>query len=262
MKTSLRVRADKLLVERGLVTSRERAQALILSGAVFSGEQRIEKPGERLPAEAPLEIRGAELPYVSRGGVKLAHALDTFGVTVQGRVALDVGASTGGFTDCLLQRGAARVYAIDVGYGQLAWKLRTDPRVSLFERTNIRHFNPGRLPEQPSLAVIDVSFISLRLVLPAVLPLLCSGAELLPLVKPQFEVGRERVGRGGVVRDPEARREAVTSIRQFAEELGLVCRGETASPIPGPKGNVEYFLYLQALPPARPAERATLGRSL
>lgn len=244
MKATSRVRVDQLLVERGLVTSRERAQALILSGAVFSSEQQVKKPGERLPVDAPLEIRG-DLPYVSRGGLKLAHALDTFAIRVPGRVALDVGASTGGFTDCLLQRGAARVYAIDVGYGQLAWKLRNDPRVFLFERTNIRNVTPQQLPEQPSLAVIDVSFISLRLVLPVVLRLLSAGADLLPLVKPQFEVGRERVGRNGVVRDPEARREAVAGIRQFAEELGVVSRGETASPILGPKGNVEYFLHLQ-----------------
>jgi 23S rRNA (cytidine1920-2'-O)/16S rRNA (cytidine1409-2'-O)-methyltransferase len=244
MSAPRRIRIDKLLVERGLVPSRERAQALVLAGAVYCGTEPVRKPGTLLPEDADLELRGTDCPFVSRGGIKLAHALDVFHIDVVGRAAVDVGASTGGFTDCLLQRGALRVYAIDVGYGQLAWKLRTDPRVRFFERTNIRHFSAERLPERVGLAVIDVSFISLRLVLPAVRPLLLPGAEVLPLVKPQFEVGKGQVGSGGVVRDPELRERAVAEIRAFAEASGFLCHGVCPSPITGPKGNVEYFLHL------------------
>ncbi len=259
MRSRRRVRADKLLVERGLAPSRERAQALVLTGAVYHGTQPVRKPGTLLPEDAALEIRGEDLPFVSRGGLKLAHALDSFALDVRGRIALDVGASTGGFTDCLLQRGAARVYAIDVGYGQLAWKLRSDPRVVVLERTNIRHVTPEQLPERASLAVIDVSFISLRLVLPVIVGLLLPGADVLPLVKPQFEVGRELVGSGGVVRSATAREAAVRAIRAFAVQLGFTCCGECTSPITGPKGNVEYFLHLRLPESPRPAEPATPG---
>ena len=239
-------RIDKLLVDRGLAGSRERARRLLMSGAVWVAQRRIDKPGALVPVEAPVEVRGADIPFVSRGGLKLDAALTYWSVPVNDLVAVDVGASTGGFTDCLLQRGVRRVYAIDVGYGQFAWNLRRDPRVQLFERTNIRQFEPDRLGELVDVAVIDVSFISLRLVLPAVLRLLVAGGILLPLVKPQFEVGRGEVGKGGVVRDPARQHAAVGAVRHAAEELGLRCLGELASPILGPRGNQEFFLYLKS----------------
>lgn len=249
---SRRVRIDKLLVDRGLVPSRDRAQRLILAGDVWIGQQRVGKPGDTVANDALVEIRGPDIPYVSRGGLKLAGALDHFGIDAADRLALDVGASTGGFTDVLLQRGARQVYAVDVGYGQFAWSLRRDPRVVLFERTNIRTLPPGTIAELVDLAVIDVSFISLRLVFPAVLPLLKPGAILLPMVKPQFEVGKGRVGSGGVVRDAALQQEAVDSVRAAANALGCISRGVYESPILGPKGNREFFLLLLAPPDLMP----------
>jgi 23S rRNA (cytidine1920-2'-O)/16S rRNA (cytidine1409-2'-O)-methyltransferase len=239
-----RVRLDRLLLERGLVDSRERARRLIMAGLVLVDDRPVTKPGTALPGDAAIRLRTPESRYVSRGGEKLAGALDAFGLDVQGLVALDVGASTGGFTDCLLQRGARRVIAVDVGYGQLAWQLRQDPRVTVIERTNARTLTPTVLPDTPDLAVVDVSFISLRLVLPAVLACLCRPGTIVALVKPQFEVGRDHVGKGGVVRDPTLRAAAVTSVRNAAEALGLQVRGEADSILPGPKGNREVFLWL------------------
>lgn len=241
--TTKRARLDKLLVDRGLVGSRERARRLIMSGEVWVRDRRVDKPGALVPTDAEPELRGADIPFVSRGGLKLDAALTHWSIEVQGVVAVDVGASTGGFTDCLLQRGARHVYAIDVGYGQFAWTLRQDPRVTLFERANIRDFAPAKLPGRAGLAVIDVSFISLRLVLPAVLRLIEPGAVILPLVKPQFEVGRAQVGKGGVVRDPEVQRAAVEAVTGYGSGLGLIFHGDFPSPILGPKGNQEFFLY-------------------
>ncbi len=235
-------RLDKLLVERGLVPSRERARALILAGEVLVGEQVVDKAGAQVGTEVEIRLRGEDLPYVSRGGVKLQKGLEAFAVAVAGRVALDVGASTGGFTDCLLQHGAAKVYAVDVGYGQLAWKLRQDPRVMNLERTNIRRLTPADLPERPGLAVIDASFISLDKVLPPILALLAEGAEIIALIKPQFKVGRGQVGKGGVVRLHE---EVVEKVKILAGELGCTVLGVTESPILGPKGNREFLIYLR-----------------
>jgi 23S rRNA (cytidine1920-2'-O)/16S rRNA (cytidine1409-2'-O)-methyltransferase len=240
------VRIDRLLVDRGLVASRERAQRLVLAGDVLVDDRPVTKPGTVVPADAPIRLRTEETAYASRGGEKLAGALDTFGIDPAGRVALDVGASTGGFTDCLLRRGAARVIAVDVGYGQLAWKLRQDARVMVLDRTNARALTPAQLPETPDLAVVDVSFISLALVLPAVAACLAPGGEVVALVKPQFEVGRGEVGKGGVVRDPALRAASVAKVRDVATALGLTVVGEAESVLPGPKGNREVFLHLRA----------------
>jgi len=239
-----KLRIDRLLVERGLVSSRERAQRLVMEGDVLVGERPVTKPGTEVPDDAPIRVRGAKAPFVSRGGEKLAGALDAFATDVAGRTVLDVGASTGGFTDCLLQRGARRVLAVDVGYGQLAWRLREDARVFVLERTNVRSLVPEMLPETPELATVDVSFISLTLVLPPVAAVLAPEATVLALVKPQFEVGRRQVGKGGVVRDPAARSAAVVRVREAAERLGFTVRGEAESVLPGPKGNREVFLWL------------------
>ncbi len=239
------MRADIAVFEQGLAPSRERARALILAGQVLCGDRPVEKAGDLLPAGMALRVRGEPMPYVSRGGLKLAHALDAFAVDVKGAVAVDIGASTGGFSDCLLQRGAARIYCIDVGHGQLDWKLASDPRVVVIDRTNIRHMPPDRIPERATLAVIDVSFISLRLVLPAVPPLLVPGSPVVALVKPQFEVGREKVGKGGIVRDDEDRRQALADVAQAARSLGFAVLGETTSPITGGKGNVEFLIHLR-----------------
>jgi 23S rRNA (cytidine1920-2'-O)/16S rRNA (cytidine1409-2'-O)-methyltransferase len=247
------VRIDRLLVERGLVASRERARRLVMAGAVLVGDRPVTKPGTEVPDDAAVRLRGEDSPYVSRGGEKLAGALDAFGIDVGGLVALDVGASTGGFTDCLLQRGVRRVIALDVGYGQLAWKLRQDPRVVVMERTNARLLTADMLPEAPDLAVIDVSFISLATVLPPVAAVVKPGGTAMALVKPQFEVGRGRVGKGGVVRDPALRAEAVRSVRETAERLGLAVRGEAESVLRGPKGNREVFLWLSPRPEGRSA---------
>jgi 23S rRNA (cytidine1920-2'-O)/16S rRNA (cytidine1409-2'-O)-methyltransferase len=249
----VRVRLDRLLVERGLVESRERARARIMAGDVLVGDVPMTKPGSEVAADAEVRLRGEGSAFVSRGGDKLAGALDRFGLEVRDRVALDVGASTGGFTDCLLQRGARRVIALDVGYGQLAWRLRQDPRVVVIERTNARELTPDMLPQVPDLAVVDVSFISLAKVLPAVAAVLPPGAAIVALVKPQFEVGRGRVGKGGVVRDPELRAESVASVRAAAERLGLTVRDEAESVLPGPAGNREVFLWLSRAPADRSA---------
>ena len=246
-----RVRADVALVEQGVAASREKARALILAGEVLAGDRAVDKAGELIAPDAPLRLRGgAPMPYVSRGGVKLAHALAAFGIDVRGRAALDVGASTGGFTDCLLQAGAARVTCVDVGYGQLDPKIARDPRVTVVDRTNIRHAPPDLLPVPADVVVIDVSFISLKLVLPALPPLAQPGADVIALVKPLFEVGRARIGKHGVVRDEGARADAVADVAAAARALGFVVRGDTPSPIAGAKGNLEHFLHLAA--PARP----------
>jgi 23S rRNA (cytidine1920-2'-O)/16S rRNA (cytidine1409-2'-O)-methyltransferase len=249
------VRADQALVAQGLAPSRERARALILAGEVLAGDRPLDKAGDLVSSEVTLRLRNPPMPFVSRGGVKLAHALTSFAVEVAGRVALDVGASTGGFTDCLLQAGAARVYCVDVGYGQLAAKIATDERVVIRDRTNIRNVPPDFLPEKIDLAVIDVSFISLALVLPALPPLLRPGASVIALVKPQFEVGRARVGKGGIVRDEAARAEALAGTAATALRLGYQVLGDAVSPITGGgggggghgsgKGNIEFLLHLR-----------------
>ena len=241
-----RVRLDLLVVDRGLAPSRERAQRLILAGDVLAGERPATKPGALVAADTPLRLRAVQSAYVSRGGEKLAGALDAFGIDPQGRTALDVGASTGGFTDCLLRRGARRVVALDVGYGQLAWSLRQDPRVVVIERTNVRHLQAADLPEPPELVTVDVSFISLALVLPVIARVVVPSSPVIALVKPQFEAGRGQVGKGGVVRDDGVRAAAVARIRTAAVELAFAVRGEADSVLHGPKGNREVFLWLEA----------------
>ena len=240
-------RLDVALFARGLAESRERAQRLVMAGLVFVDGERARHAGKRVRADAEIVVTGADHAYVSRGGVKLAGALDAFALDPARLVCVDVGASTGGFTDCLLQRGAALVHAVDVGYGQLAWKIRNDPRVRVHERTNMRTLPPGTLDPAPRLAVIDASFISLRLLLAPTLAQLERPATVVALVKPQFEVGREAVGKGGVVRDADARDGAVASVASAAAELGLAVAGSCESPITGAKkGNVEFFLHLVA----------------
>lgn len=245
-----RERLDKLLVDRGHAASRERARAMIMAGAVRMGDRVLDKAGTLVDPEAAIQVTAGDLPYVSRGGVKLAGALDALGIDVAGRLVLDVGASTGGFTDCVLQRGARRVVAVDVGYGQLAWTLRQDPRVTLLERCNVRHLEAARLPAQPDCAVVDASFISLTLILPRIAELVAPGSIIVALVKPQFEVGKGQVGKGGVVRDPALHAAAVERVRAAASGLGLRVLGECASPILGPKGNREFFLALRTSPAA------------
>ena len=238
-----RKRADLLLVERGLVETRNRAQALILSGRVYSGESRIEKSGALMAPDAPLSIRET-MPYVSRGGLKLHGALEHFGIDPKGFRCLDVGASTGGFTDCLLQAGAAEIYAVDVGYGQLDWKLRNDPRVTVMERTNFRNIGDDALPHDLDLVVVDVSFISLRLILPRMGTFMKKGASAVVLIKPQFEAGREKVGKGGIVRDAGVREETVRGLLEVAEEEGFLVSDTVESPIKGASGNREYLAHL------------------
>ncbi len=236
-------RADLMLVDRGLVESRAKAQALIMAGKVFSGERRIAKPGEQMVDSAPLELRGQDHPWVSRGGLKLAHAIQHFGLDARGAVAIDVGASTGGFTDVLLAQGAQRVYAIDVGHGQLAWKLRQDPRVVVLERVNARHLDSTRIPEPVDWVVCDASFIGLEVVLPAALALTKPGAICVALIKPQFEVGPARVGKGGVVRDPALHQEVCERIVSwFGARPGWSVLGLCESPIQGPEGNREFLI--------------------
>ncbi len=242
-KGSSRERLDKLLVERGLVESREKARALIMAGSVVVNGQKVTKAGTRVPADAEIEII-EDLPYVSRGGLKLEAALRHFGIDVKGKVCVDIGASTGGFTDCLLRHGAKRVYAVDVGYGQLHWKLRNDPRVVNIERTNIRYMPRERIPEEVDFVCVDVSFISLEKVLPKVKELLGKKGEAVCLVKPQFEVGPEKVGRGGIVKKEEYRMESIEKVKEAASRLGFEIGGVIESPIKGAKGNVEYLLYL------------------
>jgi 23S rRNA (cytidine1920-2'-O)/16S rRNA (cytidine1409-2'-O)-methyltransferase len=240
-----KVRLDCLLAERGLAQSRQRAQALILAGAVLVDDRPADKAGSLVRADAEIRIRGEQNPYVSRGGLKLRGALDAFGLDVTGLIAMDVGASTGGFTDCLLQTGSAKVYAIDVGYGQLAWKLRQDPRVVCIERTNIRHYDGNGIGEPIDMAVIDASFISLKLVLPKVMELIRDGAVILALVKPQFEVGKGEVGKHGVVRDPALHERVLAELEVFSREIGLAVLDRCPSPITGPEGNREFFLCLR-----------------
>lgn len=241
-------RLDVLVHERGLADSRTRAQALILAGLVVVDDQRVDKPGTRVSVDAELRLKGEVLPYVSRGGLKLKGALDAFKLDVRGAVCADIGASTGGFTDCLLQEGAVRVHAIDVGYGQLHEKLRQDARVISRERVNARHLTDDDLPEPVQVVVIDVSFISLELVLPAVLPKLIPGGLLIALVKPQFEVGLAHIDKGGVVRDPIARQGAIDRIRAFVAGQGMTELGVIDSPVPGPAGNLEALLVSKKRP--------------
>lgn len=238
-------RLDKMMVESGLVESRHKAQALIMEGKVWVGEKRMEKAGIRIGRDEVIEIRGKEYPYVSRGGTKLEKALDYWQINVPGKTFLDVGASTGGFTDCLLQRGADRVCAVDVGYGQLAWKLQCDERVVNIERTNIRYLTKEELGVEPDSAVVDVSFISLKKVIPKVIELIKKGGDIIALIKPQFEVGKGEVGKRGVIGDPQTHKKVIQEISSFALEAGLVVRGVVESPLLGPKGNREFFIFLR-----------------
>lgn len=243
-----RVRVDVALVERGLVESRAKAQALILAGLVYSETRRIDKAGDLIPAEAPLHIKGQVHPWVSRGGLKLVKGLDHFAIDPAGLTAIDVGASTGGFTDVLLSRGAAKVYAVDVGHGQLAWKLRQDARVVVMEKTNARHLTAAEIPDPLDLVVCDASFIGLDVVLPAAMALTRPGAHLVALIKPQFEVGKGRVGKGGVVRDPALHDEVCERIRTWIASLpGWEVLGLTDSPILGPEGNKEFLIGARRL---------------
>jgi 23S rRNA (cytidine1920-2'-O)/16S rRNA (cytidine1409-2'-O)-methyltransferase len=239
-------RADRLLVDRGLVSSRERARALIMAGDVIIGDHKVDKPGQLVDTTLAVRIKN-DLPFVSRGGLKLQKALEYFAIDVNGLTVVDVGASTGGFTDCLLQRGAAHVYAVDVGYGQLAWKLRQDVRVLSLEKTNIRYLEPETLPTLPDMAVIDASFISLDKILPNTLRLVKRSGTIIALIKPQFEVGRGEVGKGGVVREPEKHAAVIESVCSLAESLHLEVIGVTESPITGPKGNREFLVCLRKL---------------
>ncbi len=236
-------RLDKILLDKGLAASRDRARALIMEGRVLVNGHPVNKAGEPVGSDSLIELRGEDIPYVSRGGLKLEAAIKHFGISLTGKAAMDVGASTGGFTDVMLQRGAVRVYCIDVGYGQLAWKLRQDPRVVLLERTNIRHLDRERIPESIDIATIDVSFISLSKVVPTVLAFLRDGGEIVALIKPQFEVGKGEVGKGGIVKDVAKRLAAVDRVKNELEESGLEVIGVIESPILGQKGNVEYLAY-------------------
>jgi len=253
-------RLDLLLVARGLAETRAKAQAVVMSGLVYVDGRKADKPGMSYDGDAAIEVRGAACPYVSRGGLKLEKALRGFGVDPSGYVCADSGASTGGFTDCLLQHGAAKVYAVDVGYGQLAWKLRQDPRVVVMERTNLRYVTPEDLGEALDLATIDVSFISLRLVLPAVARLLGPDGQVICLIKPQFEAGRGKVGKKGVVRDPEVHREVLEDFLSYAPASGFTVRNLTYSPVRGPEGNIEFLARLTRGPgPAELPEPAALA---
>lgn len=241
----MKKRLDILVTERGLAESREKAKTLIMVGQVYVDGQKADKPGDTFSEDAAVEVRGKGLPYVSRGGLKLEKAMREFGLQLQGRTCMDIGASTGGFTDCMLQNGAQRVYSVDVGYGQLAWSLRTDPRVVNLERTNARYLTREQVPEEIDFFSVDVSFISLTLILPAVRPLLAEHGQAVCLIKPQFEAGREKVGKKGVVRDKAVHEEVIEKIRSFALENGFSVLGLTFSPVKGPEGNIEYLIYLE-----------------
>ncbi len=242
----MKIRLDQLLVDRGLVESKTRAQALIMAGLVYTGEKRLDKPGQPVPEDLQIDVRGQDHPWVSRGGLKLAKAIESFPISPAGKVAIDVGASTGGFTDVLIQTGAAKVYAVDVGQGQLAWKLRQDPRVVVLEKTNARHLTAEQIPEPVDLVVCDASFIGLETVLPAALSLTKPQAWLAALIKPQFEVGKGRVGKGGVVREPELHKEVCDRIEAWVGALpGWTVRGIVESPIKGPEGNIEFLIAAQ-----------------
>jgi 23S rRNA (cytidine1920-2'-O)/16S rRNA (cytidine1409-2'-O)-methyltransferase len=238
-------RFDLLLVEKGFFASRQRARAMIMAGKVLVNNIRIDKPGVTVSESDAIEILGKDIAFVSRGGLKLASALENFKLSVNNLVCLDVGASTGGFTDCLLQNGAARVYAVDVGYGQLAWKLRNDPRVVVFERTNIRHMAPETLPEAVDIVTVDVSFISLKIVIPAIMGFMQNDARIIALIKPQFEVGKGQVGKGGVVRDRRLHTKVIEDLTAFFENSGFASESVIPSPILGPKGNREFFIFLK-----------------
>lgn len=240
-----KIRLDQRVFELGLTESREKAKALIMAGSVYVDGQKQTKPGFAVSDAAAVEMKGDKMPFVSRGGLKLQKALDTFGIDPGGYVCVDCGASTGGFTDCLLQRGATHVYAVDVGYGQLAWSLRQDRRVTVMERTNARSLTPDMFPERMDMAVMDMSFISLRLVLPAVRTLLTDGGQAVCLVKPQFEAGREKVGKKGVVRDPSVHLEVLEGFAEALPSLGFSLAGLTFSPVRGPEGNIEYLAWLK-----------------
>jgi 23S rRNA (cytidine1920-2'-O)/16S rRNA (cytidine1409-2'-O)-methyltransferase len=242
-----KVRLDMLLVDRRLAPTREKARAMILAGAVLVDDQCIDKAGTLLDPQISLRIKGEPLPYVSRGGVKLKGALDTFAISVRDLVILDAGASTGGFTDCLLQEGAKKVYALDVGYGQLAWQLRQDPRVVVIERTNIRYFDGRGIEEELDMATVDASFISLKLVIPPLRRLVRQGGFILALIKPQFEVGRKQVGKHGVVRDSNLHQQVIEEMKAFFLETGLEVLGTCESPLLGPSGNREFFIYAKIL---------------
>jgi len=240
-----KTRLDVYLVENGMTESRERAKALIMAGQVYVDNQKCDKAGTTVADGANIEVRGETLKYVSRGGLKLEKAMKEFPITLEGKIAMDVGASTGGFTDCMLQNGAVKVYSVDVGYGQLAWKLRTDERVINMERTNIRYVTAENIPDKIDFASIDVSFISLKLVLPVVYNLLSDAGEVAALVKPQFEAGREQVGKKGVVRDIKVHYQVAENAVAAAKEIGFYPAGFSFSPIKGPEGNIEYLLYLK-----------------
>lgn len=242
-KKPVKVRLDTMMVDAGMAPSRERAKALIMAGAVFVDGRQVDKAGTRVPADAEIAVKGDNNPYVSRGGLKLKEALSEFGISVDGAVAFDVGVSTGGFTDCLLQEGARKVYAVDVGYGQLAWKLRQDERVVIFERTNIRNFDGHGIIDDINIVTIDVSFISLKLVLPVVVALVTKGCAILALVKPQFEAGKGEVEKGGVVRDPAVHAVVIEGIIDCCKNLNLAVQGVVESPITRPAGNREFFIY-------------------
>lgn len=241
----MKKRIDVLLFERGLAPSREKARTLIMAGSVYVNNQKFDKPGDTVSDDAEIEVRGSTLKYVSRGGLKLEKAMQLFPIDLNGKICMDIGASTGGFTDCMLQNGAQKVYSVDVGYGQLAWQLRQDPRVVNLERTNARYLTREQVPEEIDFFSVDVSFISLRIILPAVRPLLMDGGQAVCLIKPQFEAGREKVGKKGVVRDRAVHEEVVETICRFAVENGYSVLGLTFSPVKGPEGNIEYLVYLE-----------------
>lgn len=242
---SKKTRLDVLLVEQGLLDSRQKAQAHIMAGLVFVNGQRVDKPGTAVANDAQIEVRGRALPYVSRGGLKLEKAMKTFPITLEGKICADIGASTGGFTDCMLQNGAKKVYSIDVGYGQLAWKLRNDERVVNLERTNMRKVTREQVPDEIDFFSVDVSFISLKLILPVARQLMAENAQAVCLIKPQFEAGREKVGKKGVVRDPAVHIEVVQNIFNFCLENGFDVLNLDYSPIKGPEGNIEYLIHLR-----------------
>ena len=244
MSSKKKIRLDQLVVQKGLVESREKAKALIMAGEVMVDGARADKPGHSFPKDCEITLKTGTIPYVSRGGLKLKAAIDYFNIDVNNLVMLDIGASTGGFTDCLLQNNAKKVFAVDVGYGQLHWKLRQDPRVVVIEKTNARYLEPEKINDKPDGAVIDVSFISLKLVIPVVSKLLPDNSFIIALIKPQFEAGKDQVGKGGVVRDEEVHNKIVNDIREFCINQGWKSEGEIPSPILGPKGNKEFLIYL------------------
>lgn len=250
----MKERLDVLLVSQGLAISREKAKAIIMSGNVLVNGQREDKAGTMIDVKAEITVKGGQLKYVSRGGLKLEKAMSHFDLTLEGRVCMDVGASTGGFTDCMLQNGAVKVYSVDVGHGQLDWKLRNDPRVVCMEKTNIRYVTPEQIEEPAAFVSIDVSFISLTKVLPPVRELMTEDGEIVCLIKPQFEAGREKVGKKGVVRDPKVHEEVIEKVIDFAATVGLESRELEFSPIKGPEGNIEYLLHLLKRPDAASVE--------